>query len=142
MMIKSQKVADVMTSGPVTIEREQSVAEAAQLMANDDIGDVIVLDNGTVTGILTDRDIVIRLVAAGKDACTKISDIVSEAELVTVSPDTTIEQAVALMRQHSVRRLPVLQKGRAVGVVSLGDLAIERDDTSALADISAAIGNN
>jgi CBS domain-containing protein len=138
----NQKVADVMTPDPVTIEREQSVAEAAQLMANDDIGDIIVLDNGTVTGILTDRDIVIRLVAAGKDAGSKISDIVSEAELITVTPDTAIEQAVGLMRQHSVRRLPVLRKGRAVGVISLGDLAIERDDTSALADISAALGNN
>ncbi|HEY3903970.1 MAG TPA: CBS domain-containing protein [Streptosporangiaceae bacterium] len=138
----NQKVADVMTPDPVTIEREQSVAEAAQLMANDDIGDIIVLDNGTVTGILTDRDIVIRLVAAGKDAGSKISDIVSESELITVSPDTAIEQAVGLMRQHSVRRLPVLRKGRAVGVISLGDLAIERDDTSALADISAALGNN
>ena len=67
--------------------------------------------------------------------------VLSDAELVTASPDMPIDQAVRLMRQHAVRRLPVVQAGRAVGVVSIGDFAIERDENSALADISAAKGN-
>lgn len=71
-----------------------------------------------------------------------VADIVSETELITVAPDTPVDQAVTLMRRYAVRRLPVLQKGHAIGVISLGDLAIERDSGSALADISAAEGNS
>lgn len=137
----AQTVADVMTRNPATIEREESAAEAARLMARADIGDIIVLDNGTVVGIVTDRDIAVRLVAEEKDPRTQVAEIISDRELVTVSPDTPLDQAVGLMRQHSVRRLPVLQQSRAVGIVSLGDLAMERDQNSALADISAAEGN-
>jgi CBS domain-containing protein len=139
--IMAQTVADVMTRNPATIEREESAAEAARLMARADIGDIIVLDNGTVVGIVTDRDIAVRLVAEEKDPRTQVAEIISDRELVTVSPDTPLDQAVGLMRQHSVRRLPVLQRSRAVGIVSLGDLAMERDQNSALADISAAEGN-
>lgn len=137
----AQTVADVMTRDPATVERGASAAEAARLMARGDMGDVIVLDNGTVTGIVTDRDIAVRLVAEEKDPRTPVAEIVSDSELVTVTPDTPVDQAVRLMRSRSVRRLPVLQKGRAVGIVSLGDLAMERDQDSALADISAAEGN-
>jgi CBS domain-containing protein len=134
-------VSDVMTRNPATIESGQSTADAARLMAQGDMGDVIVLDNGNVAGILTDRDIAVRLVAQEKDPRTPVAEIVSDRDLVTVAPDMPLDQAARLMRQHSVRRLPVVQQGRAVGVVSLGDLAIERDETSALADISAAEGN-
>jgi CBS domain-containing protein len=134
-------VSDVMTKNPATVECGESAAEAARLMARGDMGDVIVLDNGTVAGILTDRDIAVRLVAQERDPRTPVAEILSDRDLVTVAPDMPLDQAARLMRQHSVRRLPVVQKGRAVGVVSLGDLAIERDETSALADISAAEGN-
>jgi CBS domain-containing protein len=137
----AKTVADVMTKNPATIERGDSVAEAARLMARGDMGDVIVLDNGTVTGILTDRDIAVRLVAQEKDPRTPVAEVVSDSDLISTAPDMPLDQAVRLMRQHSVRRLPVLQGGRAVGIVSLGDLAIERDENSALADISAATGN-
>ncbi len=137
----AQIVADVMTRNPVTIERNESAAEAARLMARGDMGNVIVLDNGAVSGILTDRDITIRLVAQEKDPHTPVAEIVSDATIVTASPDMPLDKAVQLMRQHAVRRIPVLQQGRAVGVVSLGDLAMERDPNSALADISAAEGN-
>jgi CBS domain-containing protein len=139
--IMAQTVADVMTSNPATIERTDSAAEAARRMAASDAGDVIVLDNGRVCGILTDRDIAIRLVAQEKAASTPVADIVSDADVATVSPDTPLEQAVRLIRQKAVRRLPVVQGGRAVGVVSIGDLAIERDPKSALADVSVARGN-
>jgi CBS domain-containing protein len=133
-------IAEVMTSYPMTIERTESAAEAARRMAAADAGDVIVVDNGTVCGIVTDRDIAIRLVACEKAPSTPVSEIISD-DLQTVSQDMSIDQAVRLMRQRRVRRLPVVEQGRAVGVVSLGDLAIERDPTSVLADISAAAGN-
>src|SRR5579884_1486376 len=137
----AQTVADVMTRNPATVERHASAAEAARQMAAADAGDVIVLDNGTVCGIVTDRDIAIRLVAEGRDPGTPVAEIVSDSDLVTVSPYTSIEQAIQLIRGRAVRRLPVVQQGRAVGVVSLGDLAIEQDPDSALADVSAAKGN-
>jgi CBS domain-containing protein len=137
----ARTVADVMTSDPVIVERSESTAEAAHRMAASDVGDVIVLDNGTVCGILTDRDIVVRLVAQRRDPSTPVGEIVSDTDLVTVGPDTSIEQAVGLIRGNAVRRLPVVERGRAVGIVSLGDLAIERDPESALADVSVAEGN-
>lgn len=137
----AQLVSDVMTRDPATVERHESAAEAARRMAAADAGDVIVLDNGTICGILTDRDIAVRLVAQGKSPDTPVAEIVSEDDLVTVGPDTSINQAVQLIRGKAVRRLPVVQQGRAVGIVSLGDLAIEEDSDSALADVSAAEGN-
>jgi len=137
----AQTIADVMTGNPATVERTDSTAEAARRMAASDSGDVIVLDNGTVCGILTDRDIAIRLVAQDKDPGTPVAEIVSDADLVTVAPNTSLTKAVQLIRDKAVRRLPVVQQGRVVGIVSLGDLAIERDQDSALADVSAARGN-
>lgn len=101
----------------------------------------IATDNGTVSGIVTDRDIAVRLVAEDKDPRTPVAEIISDSELVTATPDMPLDQAVRLMRSRAVRRLPVVQQGRAVGVLSLGDLAMERDQNSALADISAAEGN-
>lgn len=135
-------IAEIMTDGNLaTVERNESAAEAARRMAAADAGNVIVLDNGAFSGILTDRDIAIRLVANDKSPSTPVSEIVSDTDLVTVTPQTTIDQAIELIRSRSVRRLPVVERGRAVGVVSLGDLAMERDPRSAVADISAAPGN-
>jgi CBS domain-containing protein len=137
----AQTVADVMTRDPATIEREDSVAEAARRMAAVGSGDVVVLDNGKVCGILTDRDIAIRLVAEDKPGSTPVGEIVTDDELTTVSPDTPLDQAIQLIRAKAVRRLPVVEKDQAIGIVSLGDLAIERDPESALADVSAAADN-
>lgn len=134
-------VADVMTRNPATIDRKDSVADAARLMAQNDAGDVIVLHNGTVCGILTDRDIAIRLVAQDKPGSTPVADVVSDASIEIVEPRTVLDDAIKLMRNNAIRRLPVVQDGRAVGIVSLGDMAIERDSDSALADVSAAKGN-
>jgi CBS domain-containing protein len=137
----AQTVADVMTRDPATVERTDTAAEAARRMAAHDAGDVVVLDNGTVCGIVTDRDIAIRLVAQERPADTPVAEIASDTDVLTVSPDTPLDQAVKLIRARSVRRLPVVQAGRVGGIVSLGDLAIERDPDSALADVSAAEGN-
>ena len=110
-------------------------------MRDSNIGDVIVADNGQICGIVTDRDVVVRATAEGRDpAKTKLADICSQ-ELTTASPSDSVDQAVQLMRRKAIRRLPVVENGRAVGIVSIGDLAQERDPTSALSDISAAPSN-
>jgi CBS domain-containing protein len=136
-----QTVAEIMTSDLATVERTDSAAEAARRMSAADAGDVIVLDNGKFSGILTDRDIAIRLVATGQDPFTPVSEIVSDTDIVTVTPQTSVDEAIELIRSRAVRRLPVLERGRAVGIVSLSDVAMERDPHSTVADISAAPGN-
>ena len=131
-----QQVKEVMTERPVTLDRAASLAEAAQLMRDRDIGDVIVVEGQDVAGIVTDRDIVIRGVADGADPNrTRVGEVVS-GELASVGPDDPVEQAITVMREKAIRRIPVLEGGNLVGIVSLGDLAVERDQSSVLADIS------
>jgi len=135
----AQTIREVMTADPTTISTTSSVEEAAQLMKSDDIGDVLVVNrNKKLAGILTDRDIVVRAAAEGADLkVLKVEEIVTK-DVKTVSPDAPVEEAVTLMRQEAVRRLPVVEDGKLLGIVSLGDLAVERDPNSALAEISAA----
>ncbi|MFF5970353.1 CBS domain-containing protein [Streptomyces sp. NPDC012769] len=136
----TQSVRDVMTGHPVTVGTLTSVAEAARVMRDADIGDVLVVDGDTLRGIVTDRDLVVRAMAEGRDpADTTVQSVCSERP-VTVAPDEGIDRAVGLMREHALRRLPVTEEGRLVGIVTLGDLAIEKDPSSALADISSAEG--
>jgi CBS domain-containing protein len=135
-------VSDVMTRNPETIEADEPVLEAARRMRDADIGNVVVLDNGRVVGILTDRDIVVRVVAEELGSSTLVREACSAGDLQTVGPDTSLQQAVQLMRANAIRRLPVVENDRAVGILSLGDLAIEQDENSALADISAAEPND
>lgn len=137
----SQSIREVMTPNPMTCAATATVAEAAQLMRDGDVGDVLVERDGTVCGIVTDRDIVVRAIAEGLDPKdVTLAGIVSE-ELVTLSPTDSVEDAVRLMRDKALRRVPVLELGEAIGIVSIGDLALERDPDSALADISAAPPN-
>jgi CBS domain-containing protein len=134
----AQQIRDLMTPNPVVLPGTASVHEAARAMRDAEIGDVIVLEHNQVCGIVTDRDIVVRLVAEARDpASTTLADLCSHA-VVTVRPTDTIEDAVRLMRTHAIRRLPVVEGGQAVGMVSLGDLAVERDPDSALGTISGA----
>lgn len=134
-------VSDVMTRDPATLDSAQTVGDAARLMRQHDTGAIVVTADGEVSGIITDRDIALRVVADGKSGNTPLRDAYSADVLRTVGPDTSIDQAVQIMRQAAVRRLPVVEDGRAVGIVSIGDLAMERDEGSALADVSAAEGN-
>jgi CBS domain-containing protein len=132
-----QQVKDVMTTRPITLDRDASLVEAARLMRDEGIGDVIVVEGDDAAGIVTDRDIVIRAVAEGADPnSTRLGQVVS-GDLTAVAPDDQVDRAVELMREKAVRRLPVLEGGKPVGVVSLGDLAIKGDPGSVLADISA-----
>jgi CBS domain-containing protein len=102
---------------------------------------VLVAEGDDLKGVVTDRDLVIRGLAAGGDpAQSKIGGIASSVT-ATVGPDDTLDKAAQIMRERSVRRLPVMEDGRPVGIVSIGDLAMEKDSESALADISAARGN-
>ncbi len=136
-----QSIRDVMTPSPRAMDARASVQEAAKAMLDDDIGDVIVCDGDTVCGIVTDRDITIRTVAHGKDpAATKLGEICSE-DLTSLSLGDTVDDAVRLMREKAIRRIPVLDDGKPVGIVSIGDLAIDLDADSALADISKAPPN-
>lgn len=138
----AERIKDLMTPNPQTLSVSATVREAAEAMRANDIGTVIATnDQGRIAGILTDRDIAVRVVAEGRDPrATRIDDIASH-DLVALSPDDPIERAVEAMRERALRRLPVVQDGKVVGIVSLGDLALERDPDSALADISAAPPN-
>ena len=138
----AERIGDVMTTNPQTLPESTTVREAAEAMRANDIGDVVVVDdNGKLSGILTDRDIVVRVVAEGRDPrATRIGDIASR-DLTAVSPDDPVDRAVQLMRDKAIRRLPAVDKGKPVGIVSIGDLALDRDPGSALADISAAPPN-
>jgi CBS domain-containing protein len=138
----SQSILDVMTPEPLVVEGSQSAAEAARMMRDADVGSVIVLHDRAVAGIVTDRDITVRVVAEGRDPeTTPLSEICS-AQLIALAGTDTVEEAIEVMRTNSVRRLPVLdEEGRPLGIVSLGDLAVELDRGSALGDISAAPPN-
>ena len=138
----TQKLREVMTPDPVTVLKSAPVTEAAQAMKERDIGDVIVRDDGRICGIVTDRDIVVRVLAEGRDPnSTTVGEVASD-QPVTLSPDADVSEAVNVMREKALRRLPVTEDGRPVGIVSLGDLAIEEDPNSALADISEAAPND
>jgi CBS domain-containing protein len=135
-------VRDMMTTSPRTFETGASVVDAARAMADENIGDVIVCEGETVRGIVTDRDIAVRVVAQDRNpADTTVGDVCS-ADLITVGPDDDLDNAIGLMRQHAVRRIPVVDDGRPIGVLSLGDLAIERDSDDVLEDISTAPANS
>jgi CBS domain-containing protein len=132
-----------MTARPVALEDEASVVEAARAMRDGDFGSIIVLKEpgGSVCGVVTDRDIAIRVVAEGVDPrSVRLADI-CEGDVVTVGPDDTVDKVAELMRGRAIRRVPVVEGDRLVGVVSLGDLAKEMDEGGALADISSAEPN-
>jgi CBS domain-containing protein len=137
----AQSIRDVMTGNPITLPATSSVVDAARTMRDSNIGNVIVVDNGRICGIVTDRDITVRGVAEGRDVSSlKLRDICSQ-EITTLSPTDSVDDAVRLMREKAIRRLPVVEGGKPVGIVSLGDLAVEKDPHSALGNISAAPPN-
>lgn len=141
---KRRTVADVMTPDPVALIETETLTAAARVMEEHDIGDVLVLDDTSarVKGIVTDRDMVVRALAEGMDPqATTLSAICSE-DVVMVGPDDPIDDAVTCMRERAVRRIPVVEDGRPVGVVTMGDLAQVLDKKSALAEVSAAPANS
>ena len=137
----AQYLREIMTQKPVTVQATDTVVAAARSMRDGNIGDVVVVENNQIQGILTDRDIVVRALAEGRDpARTTVGEICSR-ELTTLSPNDAIGDAEKTMRARAIRRLPVVEGGRPVGIVSLGDLAVEKNPDSTLCGISAAPPN-
>lgn len=137
-----EQISSVMTPNPVCVPQDVSVTATAAIMRDNDIGAVIVMNDGRVSGIVTDRDLVIRGLAEGFNPLDAPVGAVASPSAICLAPDASTADAVRQMRDNSIRRLPVCDAaGHPVGIVSLGDLAEELDPESALADISAATPN-
>src|SRR4051794_16099978 len=127
-MAMARLVREVMTPEPITLPLDAPLTEAARLMRDEQVGGVLITQDGVLCGVLTDRDIVVRAVAEGRDLTgTRLAEICS-AGIVTVGPDDGIDAALRLMVDRAVRRLPVVEDGRPVGIVSIGDLTPDRDE--------------
>src|SRR5579859_879965 len=137
----AQTIRELMSPDPRTIDVKESVTKVARVMRDGGVGAVVVVDGSQLMGIVTDRDIAIRAVADGKDPSTTSVGEIASQQLASLTPDDTVEHAIELMRKRALRRLPVVEGDRAVGIISIGDLAVQRDPSSALADISAAPAN-
>ncbi|GHJ12270.1 MULTISPECIES: CBS domain-containing protein [unclassified Micromonospora] len=137
------RVSDVMTKQVVYLPAETPLDEAARVMKESDIGDVVVTDGATLAGMLTDRDIVVRAVAERADPGTTTIGSIITREVVMIEQHCTANEAAALMRERNIRRVLVCDSDRKlVGIVSLGDLAMQLDPQSALSDISEAAPNS
>lgn len=135
------ELREVMTPNPTVCSPDTSAAQAAEIMRDQGIGDVLVQHDGSL-GIVTDRDIVTRAVAAGRDPKEVTLGDICTRDIETVSLDTSIDDVIRLMSDKAVRRVPVVEAGKPVGIVALGDLAVDQDRRSLLADISAAPPNS
>jgi CBS domain-containing protein len=138
----AQQVKDVMTPGAVSCGVRDTAADAARLMKQQAIGDVLVLDDGKLCGMVTDRDIVVRVIAEGRDPNSALLGDICSSDVVTVRPDDDATHAVRLMTERAVRRMPIVDGDKIIGIVTMGDLALERDEHSALAAVSAAPPND
>jgi len=143
VVMADQKIQDIMTTQIHCVGTRTTVREVARLMRDHQIGDVLVTDDkGQLCGIVTDRDLVVRAVAELKDLdAMTVGDIESE-KLVTLAPDSAVDDAIRLMREHAIRRIPIVDHDCPVGIVTIGDLAQIRDPSSALGQISRAAPNN
>ena len=138
----ARTVADVMTKNCKTVDAGATLVEAARIMRDDDVGAVIVTSGDKIQGIATDRDIVVRALADGQDPSScKVSDICSSG-VTTASPQDSVEDALRTMEKENIRRLPVVEGGRPVGLVSLGDLSEVTDTGDTLRDIAKAPADN
>ena len=126
----AQSIRELMTSNPCSIESDKSVAYAAKMMRDENVGLAPIVEGDRLVGTVTDRDVTIRVVAEGKDPeSTKVKEIAS-TDLVTVDPQQVLDEALRLMAQHQVRRLPVVEEGGVlVGVVAQADIARSADDS-------------
>jgi CBS domain-containing protein len=122
-------IREAMTSNPCTIDTNQSIAYAAKMMRDEDVGVAPIVEGDKLVGVLTDRDIAIRVVAEARDPETTTVAEVASKELVTVDPQQSLDEAMRLMAKHQVRRIPVVEEdGRLVGVLAQADVAREGDD--------------
>ena len=125
-----QSIRDVMTSNPCSIDADKSVAYAAKMMKDEDVGLAPIVEGDKLIGMLTDRDIAIRVVAEGRNPDQVTVKEVASKQVVTIDPQQDLAEALRIMAKHQVRRLPVVEEdGRLVGVVAQADVAREGDDT-------------
>jgi CBS domain-containing protein len=132
------RVHEVMTPRPVSLPLDAPLTEAARLMRDEDVGDVLVTHDGLLCGLLTDRDIVVRAVADGGQPNRPVREIVTGA-VVTATPEMSTREAAQLMGEHQIRRLPVVEGERLVGIVSLGDIAVKEGKDSRSGDTLQSI---
>jgi CBS domain-containing protein len=126
-----KSVDEVMTSKLCAIDTEKSVAHAAKMLRDEDVGLAPIVEGDRLIGTLTDRDIAIRVVAEGRDPESTMVREVASTDLVTVDPQQDLGEALRLMAEHQVRRLPVVEDdGRLVGIVAQADIARQRDDAT------------
>ena len=131
-------IRDVMTPNPQSVSPDESIQNAARIMRDADTGVVPVVENGRAVGLVTDRDIVIRAVADGGAMSRPIREICTGV-LVSATPDMSTREAAQLMSDHQVRRLPVVENDRLVGIVSIGDLAVKEGKDGRTGDTLQAI---
>jgi len=122
------EVRKIMTADPVSVEPDTTLEEIATLMKEQDIGAVPVVEDGELCGIVTDRDIVIRCIAAGQDATECTAEDVMSTDIQSLGPNASVDEVARLMGDLQIRRLPIVEKNRLVGMVSLGDLAVKSQD--------------
>jgi len=129
-MGNSHRIGDLMTKDPRTVGEDASVVDAARVMRDDDVGLVPIVEGERLVGTITDRDIAIRVVAESRDPSSLNVRDVASTDLVTIDPQQELDEALRLMAQHQVRRLPVVEEdGRLVGIVSQADVALHGDDS-------------
>lgn len=135
-------IRGLMKANPMTLEASCSVFDAARAMRDRDIGDVLVAKDGVLFGIVTDRDRVVRGLAEASDPSQTVLEHLCTDQLTVLEADASIDDAIELMAERAIRRIPVVEGGAAIGIVSLGDLAELRDPESALGRISTAPARN
>lgn len=128
-MHETRTIREVMTPDPTTVEPVTTAQEAAQKMKAEDVGSLPIVDGGRLVGMITDRDLAVRLVAEGKGGDTPVGELGSR-ELVTIDPQQDLSEAARLMSEHQLRRLPVCEEdGKLVGIVAQADVAQAGHDT-------------
>lgn len=134
-----KKVKEIMSSDVVTVTPQDNIYEMAKKMRDHDIGFIPVVEGRKLIGVVTDRDLVIRGYAEKHSGSSPVESVMSQ-EIVTVSPETSVEEASKLMADDKIRRLPVVDNGELVGIVAIGDLAVrsetEEEAGAALSEIS------
>lgn len=116
-------VKEVMTTHPCSCEPDTSITEVARMMSQEDVGPIPIVENDRLIGIVTDRDIVLRVVAEGRDPGRTTADEIASKQLVTVEPDDDLDEALGLLARYQVRRLPVVEDERLVGILAQADIA-------------------
>ncbi|NOU95243.1 CBS domain-containing protein [Paenibacillus sp. LMG 31456] len=138
--LNAKKIKEIMTKDCATVTLKDNVYEVAVKMKQEDTGFIPVVDGKKLIGVITDRDLVIRGFAAKKEGSTAVAEVMSSNQITSATPETTVDEAAKLMASQQIRRLPVVENGELVGIVSIGDLAVrsnfEDEAGEALSEIS------